>query len=180
MALNRIYTIGHSNRSLDELLTILQSKHIATLVDVRAHPYSRRHPQFSSETLRTGVETVGMTYHWAGRQLGGKRPVREDSPHVAMEEGLRGYADYMDTEDFQQAAAQLINLAARAPTALLCAERLAEHCHRSLLADYLVLKGVQVIHLVSNEESHEHNLSSTARLESIRLIYDRNTSGTLF
>ena len=93
---------------------------------------------------------------------------------------MRGYADYMDTEDFQQAAAQLINLAARAPTALLCAERLAEHCHRSLLADYLVLKGVQVIHLVSNEESHEHNLSSTARLESIRLIYDRNTSGTLF
>lgn len=175
-----LYTIGHSNRTLEELLTLLSGAGVRTLVDVRARPGSRRHPQFSSDALRAGMERVGIQYHWAGRQLGGMRRAQASSPHTALaEDGLRGYADYMDTEPFEIAAAQLINLATRAPLAVLCAERLPEHCHRSLIADYLTLQGVRVVHLIAPGEARDHALSPGLRRESARLVYDRNTQGTL-
>ncbi len=174
-----LYTVGHSNRSLDELLEMLVAEGIDTLVDVRAQPHSSRHPQFSGDALRAGVEGAGMIYHWAGRQLGGRRPVSTDSRHRALEQGLRGYADYMDTGDFQRAAAQLRNMAAKSPCAILCAERLPENCHRNLIADYLTLQAVRVVHLVNPGEQREHQLSATARRESSELVYDRNVSGEL-
>ena len=175
-----LFTVGHSNRSLRELLDLLTEAGVTTLVDVRAHPHSTRHPQFGSDVLRAGAEEAGMVYHWAGRQLGGRRPTAPNSPHVALDEdGLRGYADYMDSEPFHKAAAQLVQLAGRSATAVLCAERLPEHCHRALLADYLTLQGVQVVHLVGPAESREHQLSPTLRRDSAAPIYDRNVSGHL-
>jgi len=175
-----LFTVGHSNCSLQELIDLLTEAGVTTLVDVRAQPHSSRHPQFEGEVLRGAAEDAGMVYHWAGRQLGGRRQAVAGSPHVALaEDGLRGYADYMDTESFRKAAAQLIQLAGRAPTAVLCAERLPEHCHRSLLADYLTLQGVKVVHLAAPADFREHQLSPTLRRDSATLIYDRNVSGRL-
>lgn len=175
-----LYTVGHSNRALEELLELLRQAGVQTLVDVRARPYSDRYPHFSGDALRKGVEAASLVYHWAGRQIGARRPPRSDSPHAALtNEALRGYADYMDTDEFKRGVAQLRRLAARAPTAILCAERLPEDCHRSLIADYLTLQGARVLHLIGSGETREHQLRPEARRESGQLIYDRNVTRTL-
>ena len=128
---------------------------------------------------RRAMEELDIVYHWAGRQLGGHRPARPHSAHRALEEGLRGYADYMETDFFQQSAAQLINLAAKSPTAMLCAEISPQRCHRRLIADYLVLRGAEVIHLIAVGDACVHHLSPEARRESAQLIYDRHRSAEL-
>lgn len=175
-----LYTIGHSNRRLEELVELLHAVDVKILVDVRVYPGSRRHPQFSQSSLRQAMDEAGIQYHWAGRQLGGKRQAQAGSPHTALsEDGLRGYADYMDTDNFQIAAAQLINLASRAPTAIMCAERLPEHCHRSLIADHLTLKGLHVVHLIDLHDSRPHQLNPKLRSESACPVYDRNTQARL-
>ena len=171
-----VYTLGHSNRGPDELLALLASEAVAALVDVRAQPCSNRFPHFSGERLRMTLEDGGIVYHWAGRQLGGQRNPRPDSRHSALPQTLRGYADYMEGEAFRRAARQLLNMAARAPTAILCAERLPEHCHRRLIADYLYLQGARVVHIIDAGDKREHGLSSEARRESAQLIYDRNST----
>ena len=107
---------------------------------------------------------------------GGQRASRADSQHSALEAELRGYADYMETDSFRRAASQLITMASKTPTTILCAERLPEHCHRRLIADYLVLQGLRVIHLIDPGEAREHVLSAEARRESAQLVYDRNAT----
>ncbi|NIR59890.1 MAG: DUF488 domain-containing protein [Gammaproteobacteria bacterium] len=175
-----LYSIGHSNRAFQELLEILRAAGITTLVDVRAYPRSRRHPQFDADALRARLSTAAIAYHWAGRQLGGRRRPRPRSPHRALrDEGLRAYADHMDTAAFRAGAARLVNLAAASSAAMLCAEREPAECHRSLLADYLTLQGVHVRHLVQFGETREHVLRPEARRESATLIYDRHASGAL-
>lgn len=175
-----LYTVGHSQRSLDALVALLRAAGVATLVDVRRRPQSTRHPHFDEDSLRAAAAAAGMQYHWAGRQLGGQRAPLAGSPHRALpDDGLRGYADYMDQDAFAKAAVQLVGLAARAPTAILCAEREPLHCHRSLIADYLTLQGVEVIHLLDAGTSRPHALRPEARRESARLVYDRHTSGEL-
>lgn len=175
-----LYTVGHSNRSAVELIALLKTAGVTTLVDVRAQPASARHPQFAMEALRQVLEREGMTYHWAGRHLGGLRRARPASPHIALESGgFRGFADHMETEAFQRGASQLINLGMKTPTVFTCAEKLPAQCHRSLIADYLTLKGVDVVHLITAGESHRHQLNPGARLESEKLIYDRQASRPL-
>lgn len=175
-----LYTLGHSNRSLDDFIALLAVAGIRTLVDVRAQPQSARHPHFGQDSLRDALGGAGIEYHWAGRQLGGHRPARADSPHTALkEDGLRGYADYMDGDAFKKAAVQLIGLARRAPCAILCAERDPLHCHRSLIADYLTLQGVEVRHLIEPGETRAHQLRPEARRESQQLVYDRHTTAEL-
>ncbi|MGD8851881.1 MAG: DUF488 domain-containing protein [Gammaproteobacteria bacterium] len=174
-----LYTLGHGNRSQDALIGLVTAHRVQALVDVRAQPHSTRFPHFSGDALRSRLEREGIVYHWAGRQLGGRRTALPDSPHTALNEALRGYADHMDTDAFRRAAAQLINMARKSTTAVLCAERLPEHCHRRLIADYLSLQGTAVIHLIEQDESREHLLSPEARRESIRLVYDRNTTAPL-
>lgn len=175
-----LYTVGHSNRSVAELIVLLKTAGVTTLVDVRTQPASARHPQFAMEALRAALEGQGMIYHWAGWHLGGLRQARPASPHVALESGgFRGFADHMETEAFQRGASQLINLGMKASTAFMCAEKLPAQCHRSLIADYLTLKGIDVVHLITAGESHRHQLNPGARLESEKLIYDRQTSRLL-
>jgi uncharacterized protein (DUF488 family) len=175
-----LYSIGHSNRSLDEFISLLQAHNIATLIDIRSRPQSRRHPHFAMDQLRAALEQAGITYHWAGRQLGGLRKTVANSHHTALDnEGMRGYADHMESEEFHRGANQLIHLAQQAPTAMMCAEKLPEHCHRSLLSDYLVLQGVEVRHIIDEKETREHHLSPYARRESAQLVYDRNTTASL-
>jgi len=174
-----LYTIGHGNRSSDELVSLLTAAAIRTLVDIRAYPTSKHNPQFNEPAVREAMEHAGIIYHWAGKQLGGKRPSAPDSPHIALAEGLRGFADYMQTSEFRRAASQLVNLASKAATAVLCAEQDPQHCHRSLLADYLVLQGHKVVHIIAQDDVQEHELSVCARRESAALIYDRNVTGEL-
>lgn len=174
-----LYTAGHGNRRLEELIALLKEAGVDTLVDVRAQPRSRRNPQFNEETLRAACEDAGMIYHWAGRQLGGLRDARPDSPHIALDENRRGFADHMDTDAFKKGAVQLQNLAAKGVGVILCAESDPAHCHRALIADYLVLQGVCVLHLIAPGDIREHALSPQARRESAALIYDRQASGRL-
>ena len=174
-----LYTVGHGNRKIEELISLLKDAGVDTLVDVRAQPHSRHNPQFNDDALRLACDKAGIVYHWAGRQLGGMRSPRPDSPHLALDEGLLGFADHMDTDAFRKGAAQLQHLAARGVCAMLCAERDPAHCHRSLIADYLTLQGVRVVHLLAPGESREHVLSPAARRESAALVYDRLVSGEL-
>jgi uncharacterized protein (DUF488 family) len=174
-----LYTVGHGERSIEELVGLLAEAGVATLVDVRAEPRSRCFPQFNGDGLRAALERAGITYHWAGRALGGRRTARPDSLHRALDEARRGFADYMETETFQRAAAQLRNLAARGASAILCAERDPERCHRALIADHLALQGLRVVHLIARGERREHGLSPQARRESAALVYDRQVGGRL-
>jgi uncharacterized protein (DUF488 family) len=175
-----LYTIGHGNRSLGEFLSLLETAGIKTLVDVRAQPGSTRFPHFSSETLRKSLEARGIVYHWAGRQLGGRREPRPGSRHTAIEsDSLRAFADHMETEAFEKGIAGLMRIAGTSRTAILCAEKLPEHCHRGLIADYLTLRGIPVRHLIMPGEVREHQLDARARRESAQLIYDRLTSEKL-
>lgn len=174
-----LYTAGHGNRKLEELIALFREAGVDTLVDVRAQPRSRRNPQFNDDTLRAACEAAGIAYHWAGCPLGGMRTPRPDSPHRALDENRRGFADHMDSEAFKMGAAQLQNLAARGVCAMLCAETDPDHCHRALIADYLVLQGMRVMHLIAPGETREHALSPQARRESAALVYDRQVSGRL-
>ncbi len=174
-----LYTVGHGNRKIEELASLLKEVGVDTLIDVRAQPRSRHNPQFNDDALRLACENAGIAYHWAGRQLSGMRTPRPDSPHAALDEDRRGFADHMDTDAFQKGAFQLQHLAARGVCAMLCAERDPAHCHRSLIADYLTLQGARVMHLIAPGETHEHRLSPEVRRESAALVYDRQVSGQL-
>ena len=175
-----LYTAGHSNRTLTTFLELLGSVGVDALVDVRRVPRSSRNPQFDEENLRRAAEEVGMVYHWAGRQLGGFREAAPDSPHMALEGGFRGYADYMASEAFGRAVMQLAGLARRGVMAIMCAEKDPAHCHRSLIADYLTIHGGRVLHLMEIGTVREHVLSPQLRRESGRLVYDRGINRDLF
>jgi uncharacterized protein (DUF488 family) len=158
MSENQIYTIGHSTRSLDEFVELLQHNGLRTLADIRRYPGSRRHPHFSRETLERALADAGVDYvHFEA--LGGRRKPRTDSPHSGIRnEQFRGYADHMDTPEFNAAVERL--LAAPGRTAVMCAEAVPWRCHRNLLADDLVRRGVRVIHIlgIGSVEEHQRRL----------------------
>ena len=140
-----IFTVGHGNRTLDEFLTLLERVGIQCLVDVRAFPGSRRHPQFGREALQNSLAGVGVEYVWDGEAPGGRRRARGDSPHVAIRNAsFRAYADHMESDVFRSAAQSLLERGARENIAIMCAERLPWQCHRYMIADYLVAAGAEV------------------------------------
>jgi uncharacterized protein (DUF488 family) len=168
-----VYTIGHGNRAIGEFVGVLTEAAVGCLVDVRAYPASRRHPQFSRDALEASLAGAGIRYVWEGKSLGGRRKAAADSPHVALRSpGFRAYADHMETEDFHAGAGRLLGLAGTTRTAIMCAERLPWECHRNLLSDSLVARGVRVLHLMGPGESREHTLNPVARQDGERLIYD--------
>jgi uncharacterized protein (DUF488 family) len=167
-----IYTVGHSNRTLDDFISILKSQGIARIVDVRRYPASRKWPHFNAAALAAGLSEAGIDYVGLPA-LGGRRRPRPDTPHVAWrEEGFRGFADFMDTPEFAEGLARLAGLAAERPSAILCAEALPWRCHRSLIADALVARGWEVRDVISEREARVHHLPGFARLEGERVIYD--------
>ena len=169
-----LYTIGHGLRESEAFIDLLLAEEISTVVDVRSNPVSQQVSHFNESLLRTDLDTAGIIYHWAGKQLGGLRQGWNDSPNYALQDRyLRAYADYMMTPPFAQAAMQLISLARRGRTVIMATEPRPELCHRSLIADYLVLQGVTVLHIIDAGEIEEHYLRSEARKESAALIYDR-------
>ncbi|MDH5633809.1 MAG: DUF488 domain-containing protein [Gammaproteobacteria bacterium] len=134
-----LYTVGHGSRSVQELIELLQPHGITVLVDVRSHPASRHNPDASEDRLRTALAAAGISYHWAGRQLGGLRQPGPHSVHASLTGNMQGFADYMATPEFARAAIQLKNMMVKFPTAILCAEVQPEQCHRSLISDYFLL-----------------------------------------
>jgi len=167
-----LYTIGHSTRTLDELIAALQAHRIETLVDIRAFPMSRRLPQFNREALESSLPQHGIRYVWM-KELGGyRKKIVEDSPHIALRnDSFRNYADYMLTPEFEQAMAELIALAENSRTAYMCAERVYFHCHRMLVSDWLVAHGNEVLHIDADGPMRAHSLTHEARMINGQLIY---------
>jgi uncharacterized protein (DUF488 family) len=167
-----LYTIGHSTRSLDELVEALCAHSIATLVDIRSFPMSRRLPNFNRESLEKTLPDAGIRYIWM-KDLGGRRSkIRDDSPNVALRNpGFRNYADYMLTARFQQGTAQLIQLAEQSRAAYMCAERVYFHCHRMLVSDWLTAHGHEILHIDGTGPVKAHTLLPEARVIDGELIY---------
>jgi uncharacterized protein (DUF488 family) len=167
-----LYTIGHSTRSIDELIEALQGHSIATLVDIRSFPVSRRLPHFNREALEKSLQPAGIDYIWM-KELGGRRKkIREDSPHIALRNAsFRNYADYMLTEQFQNAADALVKLAEQSPTAYMCAERVYFHCHRMLVSDWLTAHGQEILHIDGAGPVKPHKLLAEARVIDGEMIY---------
>src|SRR4029077_3760756 len=161
----RIYTVGHSTRAFDELLAMLRARGVATLVDVRTIPRSRRNPQFARESLSESLSRAAIRYlHLPG--LGGLRRPRPDSINTGWRnQGFRGYADYMETAEFERNLEMLVGEAARGPVAFMCAEALPWRCHRSLIADALTVKGIAVEHILLASATELHRLTPFARVE---------------
>jgi uncharacterized protein (DUF488 family) len=167
-----LYTIGHSTRTLDELVAALKAHEIGTLVDIRAFPMSRRLPQFNRESLEKNLPAAGIGYVWMKALAGYRKKVLDESPNIALRnQSFRNYADYMLTPEFEQAMAELLVLARQSRTAYMCAERVYFHCHRMLVSDWLVGHGHEVRHIDAEGPVRPHRLTAEARLIDSKLIY---------
>ena len=166
-----IWTIGHSNKSADDFLSLLASHRIEWVADVRRFPRSRRHPHFGIDSLPDSLRDAGISYrHFPG--LGGRRPARPASNNTNWRnEAFRGYADYMETAEFAEAVAQLKDIAMQMRTTVLCAEALWWQCHRSLISDFLKAGGWTVTHILGNDKTQLHPFTSAARIVEGRLLY---------
>lgn len=167
-----LFTIGHSTRTLDELIAALQAHKIETLVDIRTYPMSRRLPYFNRENLEKALPEAGIQYLWM-KDLGGLRKKSlDDSPNFALRNAsFRNYADYMLTPQFERAAEELIEIAERSRTAYMCAERVYFKCHRMLVSDCLVAHGHDVLHIDDEKPPKPHKLMPEARLVDGKLLY---------
>lgn len=168
-----LYTIGHSTRTLDELIAVLAAHGIRRLVDIRAFPMSRRLPHFNRESLEIALPASAIEYRWEPR-LGGRRgKQRQDSPNTGLRNvSFRNYGDYMLTSEFQQGAADVLRLAENSPTAYMCAERMYFQCHRMLVSDYFTAHGNQVLHVVDEGAPRQHKLTREAHLVNGELLYN--------
>jgi uncharacterized protein (DUF488 family) len=166
-----IWTVGHSTRSGEEFGQILSSHGIQVLVDVRSFPGSRRYPQFNRDALAESLEKIGIRYRHEPK-LGGRRPPRADSHNTAWRNAsFRAYADHMETDDFRKGVEDLLELAASARVAVMCAEALWWRCHRSLISDYLKAAGHAVVHIVDQTKTEDHPFTSAARIVEGQLSY---------
>jgi uncharacterized protein (DUF488 family) len=168
----RIWTTGHSTRAIDDLILLLEENKIKLLADVRAWPGSKRYPQFNKEALAESLTARGISYeHFP--ELGGKRKSKPDSRNTAWRNAsFRGYADYMETKQFQKRIERLLNVAEETgPTAIMCAEAVWWRCHRSLIADYLKVRGVEVLHILGANKVEPHPYTSAARIVDGELSY---------
>jgi len=166
-----IFTIGHSTRSLDDFLALLRAHGVVQLADIRTVPKSRRHPHFARDALERSLPAAGVAYrHFPA--LGGLRRPRLDSRNSAWRhEGFRGYADHMETPEFDAAVDDLMGWGSGAPTAVMCAEAMWWQCHRRLLADALAARGVEVRHIMSAASAPPHEITEFARIEGERVSY---------
>jgi uncharacterized protein (DUF488 family) len=167
----RVWTIGHSDRSLDEFVALLAGNGVTLVADVRSVPRSRHAPQFAIEVLPASLAEHGIGYaHFKG--LGGWRHARADSPNTGWRNAsFRGYADYMQTPAFEAALGELIAAASERPTALMCAEAVPWRCHRSLIADALVVRGIEVCDILGPGSVRPHELTKFAHVEGERITY---------
>jgi 3-methyladenine DNA glycosylase/8-oxoguanine DNA glycosylase len=175
-----VYTIGHSTRTLDELVALLRTADIRVLADIRTIPRSRRNPQFNGDSLPANLRAGSIRYEHLAK-LGGLRHARNDSPNTAWRNAsFRGYSDYMQTPEFEAGLEELRVLATAGKVALMCAEAVPWRCHRSLVADALTARGANVRHIVGSSPPSPHRLTSFAKVEGVRVTYpgDDEARGT--
>ena len=171
-----VLTIGHSTRTLDAFIELLRVHGVKHLVDVRTIPRSRHNPQFNRDTLPDALRITGVAYTHM-EQLGGLRPARPDSPNTGWHNSsFRGFADYMQTPEFEAGLEKLIQLAAREQTVIMCAETVPWRCHRSLIADALKVRGMQVEHIISASRAQSHLLTPFAKVLGIHITYPQETT----
>jgi len=166
-----VHTVGHSTRSLVDLVSVLRHYDVDLLVDIRHTPQSRRNPQFNSEELDAELPRHGLGYvHLPA--LGGHRPTRAGSPNTGWRNlSFRGYADHMLTEDFRAGIDELLVLAERWRPAIMCAEAVPWRCHRSLVGDALLVRGTRVVDIFDVDKAREQVLTSFARVDGDRIVY---------
>ncbi len=166
-----VWTVGHSTRSADELVALLQAHGITRLIDVRTVPRSRHNPQFNVDVLPETLARAGISHRHEPR-LGGMRKPRPDSLNTGWRNaGFRGYADHMQTQTFADGLAELQREAATERVAVMCAEAVPWRCHRSLIADALTVRGVQVRHILDSRRADAHRLTPFARVEGHAITY---------
>jgi uncharacterized protein (DUF488 family) len=165
-----VYTIGHSTRSIEEFLELLTREEIKLLADIRTFPVSRRYPHFNSEILAASLRAAGIEYrHLSG--LGGRRAPKKNSANTLWRNaGFRGYADYMETDEFRDALQEVIVLSATRRVAIMCAEAVPWRCHRNLVSDALVAAGIPVKHILDAKLS-DHTLTPFARIQDGYVSY---------
>ncbi|HWR17073.1 MAG TPA: DUF488 domain-containing protein [Terriglobales bacterium] len=173
-----VFTIGHSTRTLADLIDVLHAHKVMTLVDIRTFPMSRRLPHFNRESLETELPASGLTYVWEPRLGGRRKKMRQDSPHTALRnDSFRNYADYMMTGEFRAGIDDVLALAGKQNVAIMCAERMYFQCHRMMVSDWLTAHGHRVLHIVDAGPMREHKLMQEARLIGDDVIYN---GGQLF
>ena len=167
----RVWTIGHSTRSINDFIEALAWEKIGALIDVRRFPASRRYPYFNKEELGRSLAAAGIIYLHLP-ELGGRRSTRRDSHNTGLRNAsFRGYADYMETDSFREGINRLLGFANAHRTAIMCAEALWWRCHRSLISDYLISKGIEVIHIAGAGKTEAHHYTSAARFIDGKLSY---------
>ncbi len=173
-----IYTIGHSNRSLDDFIATLSHYGISAVADVRSLPHSRANPHFNKEVLEYELPRSSVSYVWMGEGLGGFRQQElVDSPNAAWRvKGFRNYADYALTDEFTDALSQLSAVATEQITVCMCAEVLWTRCHRRIIADYLSLRGWEVIHILNTSRPTPHELTPFAKVNDGFITYPSSLS----
>jgi uncharacterized protein (DUF488 family) len=166
-----VSTIGHSNRTWKDFLEILGAHRVKLVIDVRSIPRSRHNPQFNRETLSRKLRAARIGYVHL-RKLGGLRHARRDSPNMGWRNAsFRGFADYMQTSDFEAGLHRLMKLAGQTRSAIMCAEAVPWRCHRSLIGDALTVRGIQVDDIMSMKRSVVHSLIPFARVQGHRITY---------
>ena len=168
----QIWTIGHSTRSIEDLISLLKKNEIKLLADVRSWPGSKRYPQFNKEALAESLHAFRIRYeHFP--ELGGRRKPNADSANTAWRNAsFRGYADHMETEQFHKGVERLLTLAREAgPAAIMCAEAVWWRCHRSLISDYLKACGIEVMHILDSNKIEAHPFTSAAHIVDGSLSY---------
>lgn len=167
-----IWTIGHSTRSLEELVNMLHSFQIEMLVDIRSYPGSRRYPHFNKEALEISLPQNNIQYIHL-KKLGGRRKVNPDSKNTTWRHiAFRGYADYMETGDFKKGIEELEAIAEKKRTAYMCSEAVWWRCHRSMVSDYLKVHGWEVMHIMNTGKEQEHPYTAPARIVNGELSYE--------
>lgn len=169
-----VYSIGHGSRICSEFVSLLVAVGVVCLVDVRSYPSSKRHPQFTRIALEPALKAERIRYLWEGEALGGMRRPDPVSPHVALTDPtLRGYADYMEGAGFTGGIERLALAGGRETLAFMCAEKEPLHCHRSFIADALLLRGVRVLHIYSTGDVRQHVMRPEARMiGEDTIVYD--------
>ena len=170
--MNAVFTIGHSTRTQEEFIALLQEWGVTLLIDVRRYPGSRRYPHFNKEAMEPGLAAAGIEYLHQ-EVLGGRRKPSATSPNTAWRNAqFRGYADHMDTDEVRGAVDAIVERAASEVQAVMCAEAVPWRCHRNLLADALVAREVDVRHIMGPGKASGHKLHKEAHvLDDARVIY---------
>src|ERR1039457_4848088 len=169
--MSAVLTIGHSNRTWKDFLDLLRAHRVKRVIDVRSIPRSRHDAEFNRATLSRKLRAARIGYVHL-RKLGGLRNARRDSPNMAWRNAsFRGFADYMQTSDFEAGLHRLMKLAGQKRSAIMCAEAVPWRCHRSLIADALTVRGIQVDDITSMKRSQVHSLIAFARVRGHRITY---------